>query len=130
MNSIIADTLTRIRNGQMASKKIVSVKFSKKIVYILGVLRDEGYIDGFDDAPSAESPYEIRVALKYYKNKAVIKKIKMISKPGCKVYSGCADMPYSFNGLGVVIVSTSKGVMSDSSARELGLGGELICEVY
>jgi small subunit ribosomal protein S8 len=130
MNSLVADTLSRIRNAQMVGKQVVSVRLSKMVLSILEVLKDEGYILGYSRSESKDEPYMVRVMLKYHNSLPVIKSLKMLSKPGCRVYSKIDSMRAAFNGLGVVVVSTSKGVMSDIKARELGLGGELICEVY
>jgi small subunit ribosomal protein S8 len=130
MNSIVADTLTRIRNAQLVGKKVVTVRLSKMVVSMLKVLQEEGYILGFEAGEGDTDHYSIKVALKYHNDISVIRSIKMLSKPGCRTYAKVPAMPSAFNGLGIVVVSTSKGMMSDIKARELGVGGELICEVY
>jgi len=128
MSDPIADMLTRIRNGQMMEKAMVSMPASKLKAAIAQVLKDEGYIDGFLVRDSAGLP-EIEVALKYYAGRPVIEKIERVSRPGLRIYKGRDDLPRVMNGLGVAIVSTSQGVMTDRKARSLGVGGEVLCVV-
>jgi len=128
MSDPIADMLTRIRNGQCASKASVSFSASKKKTAILEVLKNEGYILGFETDSSTAKP-ETLVTLKYYQGKPVINTIKRVSRPGLRIFKGKNDLPRVMSGLGVAIVSTSNGVMSDSSARAEGHGGEVVCIV-
>jgi small subunit ribosomal protein S8 len=128
MSDPIADMLTRIRNGQQADKASVSFPASKQKKAILDVLTDEGYIGGHETADVEGKPVTT-VTLKYYNGQAVISKIKRVSRPGLRVFRGKDDLPTVIGGLGVAIVSTSKGVMSDRAARALGQGGEVICTV-
>jgi small subunit ribosomal protein S8 len=127
MTDPISDMLTRIRNAQMVEKPSVSMPASKVKRAIAQVLHDEGYIDGFK--VTADVKPTLEVALKYYAGSPVIDKIQRISTPGLRVYKGCDSLPNVMNGLGVAIISTSKGVMTDRKARSLGLGGEVICTV-
>jgi len=128
MSDPIADMLTRIRNGQMTEKISVRMPASKLKKAIAQVLKDEGYIEGFMVRENAGLP-EMEVALKYYAGRPVIEKIERISKPGLRIYKGRDDLPRVMNGLGVAIVSTSQGVMTDRKARSLGVGGEILCVV-
>ena len=128
MSDPIADMLTRIRNGQMTEKISVRMPASKLKKAIAQVLKDEGYIEGFMVRENAGLP-EMEVALKYYAGRPVIEKIERISKPGLRIYKGRDDLPRVMNGLGVAIVSTSQGVMTDRKARSLGVGGEVLCVV-
>lgn len=128
MSDPIADMLTRIRNGQMMEKTMVRMPASKLKAAIAQVLKDEGYIEGFMVRDSAGLP-EIEVALKYYAGRPVIEKIERVSRPGLRIYKGRDDLPRVMNGLGVAIVSTSQGVMTDRKARSLGVGGEVLCVV-
>jgi small subunit ribosomal protein S8 len=128
MSDPIADMLTRIRNAQMVQKASVALPSSKLKVAIAQVLKDEGYIDGFAVAGEATKP-TLEIALKYYAGKAVIEKIERVSKPGLRVYKGCHDIPKVQNGLGVAIVTTPQGVMTDRKARAAGIGGEVLCYV-
>ncbi|MEP7084643.1 MAG: 30S ribosomal protein S8, partial [Betaproteobacteria bacterium] len=123
-----ADMLTRIRNAQMAEKVSVSMPSSSLKVAIAKVLKDEGYIDDFRVAGEDAKP-QLEIALKYYAGRPVIEKIERISKPGLRIYKGKEDLPKVMNGLGVAIVSTSKGVMTDRKARASGIGGEVLCVV-
>ena len=128
MSDPIADMLTRIRNAQMVEKVSVTMPSSKVKVAIAQVLKDEGYIDDFAvKAEGAKS--ELNIALKYYAGRPVIERIERVSKPGLRVYRGRNDIPVVMNGLGVAIVSTPKGVMTDRKARATGVGGEVICYV-
>lgn len=128
MSDPIADMLTRIRNGQMTEKVSVRMPSSKLKKAIAQVLQDEGYIDGFVVRDNSGLP-EMEVALKYYAGRPVIEKIERVSKPGLRIYKGRDDIPRVMNGLGVAIVSTSRGVMTDRKARSLGVGGEVLCVV-
>ncbi len=128
MSDPIADMLTRIRNGQMIDKESVRMPSSKLKKAIAQVLRDEGYIDGFQVHEMDGLP-EIEIALKYYAGQPVIEKIERISKPGLRIYKGRDQLPKVMNGLGVAILSTSQGVMTDRKARSLGVGGEVLCVV-
>ena len=128
MSDPIADMLTRIRNVQMVEKVSVTMPSSKVKVAIAQVLKDEGYIDDF--AVKAEgAKTELNIALKYYAGRPVIERLERVSKPGLRVYRGRNDIPQVMNGLGVAIVSTPKGVMTDRKARQTGVGGEVICYV-
>jgi small subunit ribosomal protein S8 len=126
----IADMLTRIRNGLQARHPAVTMPSSKLKLAVAEVLRDEGFILGFQELE--ESPQKkLRIELKYVdKNVPVVTGIKRVSKPGLRVYSGAAEMPRVYGGLGVAIVSTSKGVMSGRRARRMGVGGEVLCHVW
>ena len=128
MTDPIADMLTQIRNALKAHKQTVSFPASKVKQAILNVLQEEGYINGHSQA-DAEGKPRISVDLKYYQGEPVIDTIKRISKPGCRVYFGVEEIPSVQNGLGIAIVSTSKGIMIERKAREAGVGGELICTV-
>ena len=128
MSDPIADMLTRIRNAQMVEKVSVTMPSSKVKVAIAQVLKDEGYIDDFAvKAEGAKS--ELNIALKYYAGRPVIERLERVSKPGLRVYRGRNDIPQVMNGLGVAIVSTPKGVMTDRKARATGVGGEVLCIV-
>jgi len=128
MSDPIADMLTRIRNAQMVQKAVVVMPSSKLKVAIAQVLKDEGYIDGFQvKADGAKS--ELEVALKYYAGRPVIERIERVSRPGLRIYKGRDAIPQVMNGLGVAIVTTPKGVMTDRKARQTGVGGEVICYV-
>jgi len=128
MSDPIADLLTRIRNAQMVAKQTVSVPSSKVKVAIVQVLKDEGYIDGFEVKGEASAP-ELEIALKYYAGRPVIERIERVSRPGLRVYKGRDALPQVMNGLGVAIVTTPKGVMTDRKARASGVGGEVLCYV-
>lgn len=123
----IADMLTQIRNGQMVKKERIYVPASTKKAAILKVLTEEGYILGFNKADT-EKP-SLEVYLKYFNNKPVISLIKRVSRPGLRVYKGKEELPKVMGGLGVAIVSTSHGIVTDKKARQLGQGGEVLCFV-
>ena len=128
MSDPIADMLTRIRNAQSVDKAVVSMPSSKIKAAIAQVLKDEGYIEGFsvrDDAGKAQ----LDIALKYYAGRPVIERIERVSRPGLRVYRGRESIPAVMNGLGVAIVTTPKGVMTDRKARQTGVGGEVLCYV-
>tara|TARA_B100000959_G_C14883075_1_gene583409 strand:+ start:504 stop:902 length:399 start_codon:yes stop_codon:yes gene_type:complete len=126
----IGDMLTRIRNGQMRSLNKISIPFSVFRSEILEVLKKEGYIINFSIDKGENNKKLLLVDLKYYEGQPVIREIKRISKPGRRVYSRAASIPRVHNGLGLAILSTSKGVMSDSEAIKNNLGGEIICRVF
>jgi small subunit ribosomal protein S8 len=128
MSDPIADMLTRIRNAQMVQKVSVVMPASKLKTAIAEVLKAEGYIDGFALKGEATKP-ELEIALKYYAGKPVIEHIERVSRPGLRVYKGRHDIPSVMNGLGVAIVTTPKGVMTDRKARQAGIGGEVLCYV-
>jgi len=128
MSDPIADMLTRIRNAQTAEKKEVIMPASKMKSLIAEVLKDEGFIADFQVA-DVEGKSVMTVALKYFENKPVIEKIERVSRPGLRIYRSKDELPKVLGGLGVAIISTSKGVMSDRAARAAGIGGEVICTV-
>jgi|TARA_B110000259_G_scaffold180167_1_gene220551 small subunit ribosomal protein S8 len=128
MSDPIADMLTRIRNGQMRNKVSVSMPSSKIKQAIASVLKDEGYIESFNIAVVLGKPI-LNVDLKYYAGQPVIEKIQRISKPGLRVYKDSENLPKVMNGLGVAILTTSKGVMTDIKAKAAGIGGEVLCYV-
>lgn len=128
MSDPIADMLTRIRNAQMAEKLTVEMPSSKLKVALAKVLQDEGYVEGFKVASNDGKP-TLEIGLKYYADRPVIEKIQRVSRPGLRVYKGSEDIPKVMNGLGVAIVSTSKGLMTDRKARANGIGGEVLCIV-
>jgi small subunit ribosomal protein S8 len=128
MSDPIADMLTRIRNAQMVQKVSVVMPASKLKTAIAEVLKAEGYIDNFA-VRDAESKPQLEIALKYYAGKPVIEHIERVSRPGLRVYKGRHEIPNVKNGLGVAIVTTPKGVMTDRKARQAGIGGEVLCYV-
>jgi small subunit ribosomal protein S8 len=128
MSDPIADMLTRIRNAQLTDKATVAVPASNVKKAIAQVLKDEGYIEDFAVRDNEGKPF-IEIGLKYYAGKPVIEKIERVSRPGLRIYKGRDDIPRVMNGLGVAIVSTSRGVMTDRRARESGVGGEVLCIV-
>ncbi len=125
----IADMLTRIRNAQLAEKASVSMPSSKLKVAIAAVLKDEGYVEDFAVRQSEGNKTNLDIALKYYAGRPVIERIERVSKPGLRIYKGVEDIPTVMNGLGVAIVSTPKGVMTDRKARTQNVGGEVLCIV-
>ena len=125
----IADMLTRIRNAQLAEKASVSMPSSKLKVAIAAVLKDEGYVEDFAVRQSEGNKTNLDIALKYYAGRPVIERIERVSKPGLRIYKGVEDIPTVMNGLGVAIVSTPKGVMTDRKARASRVGGEVLCIV-
>lgn len=128
MSDPVADMLTRIRNAQLVEKATVRIPASRLKTAIADVLRDEGYIDGYV-IRQADGKSEMEMSLRYYAGEPVIGKIERVSRPGLRVYKGSNDLPRVMNGLGIAIVSTSKGVMTDRRARSLGVGGEVLCVV-
>ena len=129
MSDPLGDMLTRIRNAQMRGKSTVRTPASKLRAWVLDVLADEGYIRGYERLTDTQHP-EIEISLKYYEGTPVIRELKRVSKPGRRVYMGVKDIPSVRQGLGVSIVSTPKGVMSDASARSQNIGGEVLCTVF
>ena len=130
INDPLGDMLTRIRNAQMRGKSTVSTPASKLRAWVLDVLKDEGYIRGYEDGTDARGHKTLEIALKYYDGAPVIRELKRVSKPGRRVYMSVKDLPQVRQGLGVSIVSTPKGVMSDANARAAHVGGEVICTVF
>jgi len=130
MNDPLGDMLTRIRNAQMRGKSTVSTPASKLRAWVLDVLVSEGYVRGYEKNPSDNGQGELVISLKYYEGTPVIREIKRVSKPGRRVYMSVKDIPTVRNGLGVSIVSTPKGVMSDANARVANVGGEVLCTVF
>ena len=128
MSDPIADMLTRIRNAQIVNKLSVSMPASKLKAAIAAVLKDEGYIDDFAVMANDGKP-SLNISLKYYAGRPVIEKIDRVSKPGLRIYKGSDNIPKVMNGLGVTIMSTSKGVMTDRKAQAAGIGGEVLCVV-
>ncbi len=127
MQDTIADMLTRIRNAGRATKEVVAMPSSKIKVSIAKVLKDEGYIESY--VITGDKKPELTITLKYYAGAPVIEKIERISRPGLRIYRGCNELPTVMNGLGIAIVSTSQGVITDRKARQLQVGGEVICVV-
>ncbi|MEE9389583.1 MAG: 30S ribosomal protein S8 [Paracoccaceae bacterium] len=130
MNDPLGDMLTRIRNAQLRGKSSVSTPASKLRTRVLEVLADEGYIRGFEPSTGADGHPAIEISLKYYDGSPVIHTLKRVSKPGRRVYMGANEIPQVRQGLGVSIVSTSKGVMSDANARSANIGGEVLCQIF
>ena len=128
MSDPIADMLTRIRNGQRSQKASVAMPSSKVKVAIANVLKEEGYIEDFGVVTNGAKA-ELSIQLKYYAGRPVIESIDRVSRPGLRIYKGEDDIPVVMNGLGVAIVSTSNGVMTDRKARATGVGGEVLCVV-
>ena len=127
MQDPLADMLTRIRNAQMAEKTVVSMPSSKLKAAVAKVLKDEGYIADFQ--VSGDIKQQLSIELKYFEGKPVIEELKRVSRPGLRIYKRTTDLPKVMGGLGVAIVSTSKGVMTDRAARKASMGGEIICYV-
>ena len=129
MNDPLGDMLTRIRNAQLRGKSTVRTPGSKLRAWVLDVLKDEGYIRGYERIANNHQG-EIEISLKYYEGAPVIREIKRVSKPGRRIYMGVTEIPQVRQGLGVSIVSTPKGVMSDAAARSANVGGEVLCTVF
>lgn len=127
MQDPIADMLTRIRNGQAANKIVISMPSSKLKVAIADVLAKEGYIESFKVVEGVKP--ELEITLKYFQGKPVVESIQRVSRPGLRIYKRKDELPKVLGGLGIAVVSTSKGVMTDRAARQAGLGGEIICYV-
>jgi len=130
MSDPIGDMLTRIRNGQRARMSVVSSPASKLRLNVLDVLKREGYIRGYSESEMRKGLHELRIELKYHEGEPVIKEIKRVSKPGRRVYTKIKDLPRVYNGLGIAIMSTPQGVMSDTEARTANVGGEVLCRVF
>ncbi|KAA2314493.1 30S ribosomal protein S8 [Pseudooceanicola sediminis] len=130
MNDPIGDMLTRIRNSQMRGKSVVSTPASKLRAWVLDVLADEGYIRGYEKGTDVNGHPTLEISLKYFEGTPVIREIKRVSTPGRRVYMSVKDIPSVRQGLGVSIVSTSRGVMSDAAARSANVGGEVLCTVF
>jgi len=128
MQDPIADLLTRIRNAQLASHPDVSMPCSKAKVAVCKVLQEEGYIDGYS-IEEGDKP-TLSVSLRYHNGSPVIEELSRVSRPGLRVYKACEDLPKIRGGLGVAIVSTNKGLLTDRAAREAGVGGEVVCTVF
>ena len=130
MNDPIGDMLTRIRNAQMRGKSTVSTPASKLRAWVLDVLASEGYIRGYDRVATDNGQGEIVISLKYFEGTPVIREVKRVSKPGRRVYMSVKEISTVRNGLGISIVSTPKGVMTDANARAANVGGEVLCTVF
>ncbi|RID92761.1 30S ribosomal protein S8 [Gemmobacter lutimaris] len=130
VNDPLGDMLTRIRNAQARGKSTVSTPASKLRAWVLDVLASEGYIRGYERASTENGQGELLISLKYFEGEPVIRELKRVSKPGRRVYMGVKEIPSVRNGLGVSIVSTPKGVMSDAAARSANVGGEVLCTVF
>ncbi|ASG20972.1 MULTISPECIES: 30S ribosomal protein S8 [Nitrospirillum] len=126
----LGDMLTRIRNGQRARMQSVTSPASKLRTNVLEVLKREGYIRGYSLDTVRPGVHSVRIELKYHEGEPVIKQVQRVSKPGRRIYSKIADLPRVFNGLGISILSTPRGVMSDSEARAANVGGEVLCKVF
>ncbi len=126
----LGDMLMRIRNGQQARKDTIVSPASKLRAHVLDVLQREGYIRGYSETDLGPGRREIRIELKYYEGDPVIRSIQRVSKPGRRYYSGVSELPRVQNGLGITIVSTPKGVLSDAEARDQNVGGEVLCTVF
>jgi small subunit ribosomal protein S8 len=130
MSDTLGDMLTRIRNGQTANKSVVDAPASRFRGNVLDVLKREGYIRNFSQVEKRPGINEFKIELKYYDGKPVISEIKRVSTPGRRVYSSIDDLPKTYNGLGISILSTPRGVMSDNEARAAHVGGEVLCQVF
>ena len=130
MSDPLGDMLTRIRNGQSARKSVVSSPASRFRTNVLEVLKREGYIRNFSSVESESGFKELKIELKYHEGQPVISEIKRVSRPGRRVYFGIRDLPRVYNGLGIAILSTPRGVLSDNEARTANVGGEVLCHVF
>ena len=130
MSDTLGDMLTRIRNGLQTNKTMVEAPSSKFRANVLEVLKREGYIRGFSSVEYKPGIKHLKIELKYQEGVPVISEIKRVSKPGCRVYSGINELPKVYNGLGISILSTPRGVMSDNEARAANVGGEVLCQVF
>ena len=130
VNDPLGDMLTRIRNAQARGKSTVSTPASKLRAWVLDVLASEGYIRGYERASTENGQGELVISLKYFEGEPVIREVTRVSKPGRRVYMGVKEIPSVRNGLGVSIISTPKGVMSDAAARSANVGGEVLCTVF
>ena len=129
MTDPLGDMLTRIRNGQRAGKRVIGAPASKLRARVLDVLQREGFIRGYSEAAIGPGVRELKIELKYHEGEPAIREISRVSKPGRRVYSKLEDIPRVYNGLGVAILSTPCGVISDTEAREAHVGGEVLCKV-
>ena len=130
MNDPLGDMLTRIRNSQMRGKSTVRTPAPKLRAWVLDVLQSEGYIRGYEEVTTETGHKELEISLKYFDGRPVIHELARVSKPGRRVYAGAKEIPQVRQGLGVSIVSTPKGVMSDANARNANVGGEVLCTVF
>ncbi len=130
MNDPLGDMLTRIRNAQMRGKSTVRTPASKLRAWVLDVLKTEGYIRGYEEVTTEAGHKELEIGLKYHDGSPVIRELSRVSKPGRRVYAGSKEIPQVRQGLGVSIVSTPKGVMTDAAARTANVGGEVLCTVF
>ena len=130
INDPLGDMLTRIRNSLMRGRNTVTTPASKLRKRVLDVLQDEGYIRGYAEVEHMGGKKEFEIELKYFEGEPVISEIRRVSKPGRRVYSKIKDLPRPFNGLGIAVLSTPRGVMSDADAREANVGGEVLCQVF
>lgn len=130
MSDPLGDMLTRIRNGQMANKTAIKAPASKLRANVLEVLRREGYIRGYAMTDLGGGKRELTIELKYHNGEPVIRELRRVSKPGRRIYAGLKDLPQVYNGLGIAILSTPRGVLSDAEAREARVGGEVLCTVF
>ncbi len=130
MQDPIADLLTRLRNAQNAGLKEIVMPCSTRKVSVVQVLKDEGYIEEFNVVAEQDGKSTLSIKLRYHEGRPVIEQIKRISRPGLRQYKGKDDIPVINSGLGIIIVSTNKGLMTDRAARAAGIGGELICSVF
>jgi len=130
MNDPLGDMLARIRNASMRGKSTVRTPASKIRKWVLDVLQSEGYIRGYDEVKAESGHAEIEISLKYYDGQPVIRELRRVSTPGRRVYTGVKELPQVRQGLGVAIVSTPRGVMSDAQARTVNVGGEVLCTVF
>ena len=130
MNDPVGDMLTRIRNAQMRNKSNVSTPASKLRGWVLEVLKSEGYIRNYESVLGKDGKRSIEVSLKYFDGEPVIRELRRVSTPGRRVYAGAKEIPFVRQGLGIAIVSTPKGVMSDGQARATNVGGEILCTVF
>jgi small subunit ribosomal protein S8 len=130
MSDPLGDMLTRIRNGQRARQAVVATPASKVRANVLEVLKREGYIRGFSREDLRPGVAELKIELKYVDGEPVIREIARVSKPGRRIYSRIADLPRSYNGLGISILSTPRGVLSDNEARAAKVGGEVLCRIF
>lgn len=130
MSDPLGDMLTRIRNGQMAKKSSIVAPASKLRSNVLEVLKREGFIRSFEEVENRPGVREIKIELKYFEGAPAIQVISRVSKPGRRVYAKIKDLPVVYNGLGISIISTPRGVMSDAEAREANVGGEVLCQVF
>lgn len=130
MSDPLGDMLTRIRNGQMAAKSTISAPASKLRTNVLEVLRREGYIRGYETVEVGRGKRELNIQLKYHNGEPVIRELRRVSKPGRRIYAGVKELPQVYNGLGIAILSTPRGVLSDAEARDAQVGGEVLCTVF